>query len=113
MIRTLALAGLIALPVAVWGLPTRAHNAPSGWAYDGSCCSTRDCMPIPTEAVTTAPDGYRVELPPGLHPFAPGGISLLIPYDSPKLRPSGDNLYHLCITPAGGVPCLYQPPQGF
>ena len=62
--KALALAGLALLAWAFLATWSEAHDAPTGWRYDASCCSNRDCAEIPSHAVQERPDGYHVTLQP-------------------------------------------------
>ncbi|MBS9476195.1 hypothetical protein [Ancylobacter radicis] len=82
-------------------LPAAAHQAPGGWSYDMACCSGQDCRPVEPGEVTASPNGYEV---------APTGE--VVPFNSPKVRPSGDGAMHRCMH--GGVTtaptiCIYVP----
>lgn len=95
-------------------LPAHAHTAASGWAYDMSCCSTQDCTAVPDGRVTAGPDGWQVSLQPGDHPFAPDGMSVVVPYADKRNRVSGDDLFHICIGRiTRNILCVYAPPMGF
>ena len=77
-----------------------AHQAPSGWTYDATCCSNRDCAELP-EAETPKPlDGGDWRLTTGE----------IVPRDKVKFSPDGK--FHLCRWNAtGAVLCLYVPPS--
>lgn len=99
---------LIAAIGAAW-----AHQAPSGWQYDHACCSNRDCAPVPARMIRATPDGLRVAIPAGAHPFVTGDdLVEIVPYADPRLRPSGDGDHHACISPSRRVLCIYLPPGG-
>lgn len=76
--------------------------------YDPACCDNRDCRPIPGEAVTITPQGYRVQ-----H----DGIDQTVPFHD--ALPSRDAGWHICITIDGARirrigkgTCLYAPLGG-
>ncbi|GAB4071706.1 hypothetical protein KHC28_00210 [Ancylobacter sonchi] len=78
-----------------------AHEAPSGWSYDYSCCASFDCHPALAGDIEITPNG--------LHVPASGET---IPYSDPRVKPSGDGAMHRCSY--GGVPsaktiCIYVP----
>jgi hypothetical protein len=113
----MAASAILTLALATCAL---AHEAPSGWRYDGDCCSSLDCAELPPGAVTLEGSaGYRVRLAPGQHPMAPAGGEWLVPHDrrmtshsaAPAIRPSGDEHYHGCIL-GGALRCLYVPHGG-
>jgi hypothetical protein len=87
------------------------HSAPSGWAYDPTCCSGYDCAPAPVGSVTATPEGWRVQIEPGDHPMVrilP--LDEVVPYSDPRILPSGDSLFHACVSGArGAILCLYVP----
>ena len=76
---------------------TQAHD----W-YPYSCCSDRDCHPVPPEAVQFTPTGWRVRT-----------TGETIPFD--KTRFSPDGRYHICSRggkPDGKTICLFTPGSG-
>jgi hypothetical protein len=85
--------------------PAGAHQAPTGWTYDGSCCSNADCYQAPAGDVKETPQGYVLS------------TGEAIPYSDPRIKRSRDEFFHEC-KPAG-VPrgkhsyCLYVPDRGF
>ncbi len=101
-----------------------AHQAPSGWKYPMECCHSetqRDCYPVPLKYIHETEEGYRVELPPGVHPNLPNGGSHLYGWDAvydgkPKIRDSGDNEWHVCArnlyVDSPSWFCLYKPNGG-
>ena len=109
-------AAAILAAIAALTLPAAAHQAPSGFAYDASCCSGQDCAPVPNDAIREAPGGYAVRIRPGSHPFVPEGSSPLeafVPHGDSRIRPSGDGGKHACVSPSRYVLCVYLPPSGF
>jgi hypothetical protein len=100
----------IVAAVAWWAVPARGHEAPAGWSYDPACCSDYDCAPIPASAVSLAPDGWRLRLAPGQHPFVRAPLDAVVPFGDHRLRRSGDGGWHACISPTTGrVLCVYEP----
>ena len=94
-------------------LIAHAHQAPSGWEYDLACCHNRDCAPIRASAVRAGPDGLTITVRGGTHMMVPAGETFTetVPYRDPRVKPSGDDDWHVCII-AGRIRCLYQPPGG-
>lgn len=93
-----------------------AHEAPSGWAYSDRCCSSRDCAPVPTEAVREAPGGYTVLIQPHEHPMLRGAevpARAFFPHGDDRIQPSGDQQRHACVGRGGTVFCVYLPASGF
>jgi len=95
----------VALLFLVFGYPSLAHEAPTGWTYDVSCCSTMDCREVPNSWVDEQASGITMR---------PTGE--LIPTGSHKIRQSKDDRWHWC-TRSGkdDTPtiCIYRPLRGF
>ena len=79
-----------------------AHEAPSGWSYDGWCCSDEDCHPLPAGAVIPTDAGWLI--------VSSGRV---VPYDASQVRQSGDSQFHICEPAQGMIRCLYVPDMGF
>jgi hypothetical protein len=98
MIRLIAIASLF-LSTAAFG-----HDAPTGWSYPFSCCSTNDCREVSDASVKETAAGY----------IASNGET--IPYTDKRIRNSPDGKFHLC-TVAGEentrAICLFVPPRSF
>ena len=73
--------------------PAAAHS----W-YEPSCCSSRDCMPVPAGTVTWTKEGWHVTLEQHEHVFATGPIDEVIPHDDPRIRQSLDGNAHVCLS---------------
>lgn len=112
---------LLALALIAWALIAPAqvdHFGPDHW-YDASCCSGRDCAPIPMRAVTITPEGYHVRLTSADHPHVPEGVVLERVFRDAEIRLSQDGQYHACVaifedywgnaasTTDGFIRCLY------
>lgn len=85
-----------------------AHMAVSGWQYDASCCSGKDCVMIPADRVEFKDPKYIIKLKEGDHPFAntePKEVH------EKQVKVSGDQNYHLCAS-RYSVYCLYVPGGG-
>jgi hypothetical protein len=109
MVRVLLFLAFLSVPMAAL-----AHS----W-YSQSCCSDKDCAPIPADAVIETSGGWIVELAPGDHPMvATYPFSEFVPFDSALTSQDGD--YHACVraetpspmTPTERVICLYVPNPG-
>lgn len=48
----------IALLLAMTASGAVAHDAPSGWSYDRSCCSQIDCREVPASYLRETSAGY-------------------------------------------------------
>ena len=84
----------------VWAFPGEAHQAVKGWHYDQACCNDRDCKQIHRTAVRATSEGYVWK-------------GHLFPYNSTKLRHSGDEHFHGCQNPKSKIfYCLYIPVGG-
>lgn len=105
---------LATLALSAAGLPSFAHQAPSGWTYEYACCGGNDCAPVRPEQVRVTRAGYVVTVPPGSHPqVGPDAhtLTVTIPYDG--VKPSQDGDYHLCLSASDKrVLCFYAPPGG-
>jgi hypothetical protein len=82
-----------------------AHEAPTGWQYDASCCSGIDCQQAPAGDVKETSEGYRLS------------TGEVIPYNDRRVKMSKDEFFHEC-KPAGDMSsprsfCLYVPPRGY
>ena len=111
MIRA-ALAAAVAVTLSI--LQAAAHE----W-YDPTCCSDRDCAPLPDGSVVATAAGWRVTVPAGGHPLLNTSFSQLVPYGSPLILRSKDEHFHGCImhgapedVPRPTLLCLYVPPFG-
>lgn len=107
-------AAAVASFVAAWSLAARAHTAPSGWRYDPECCGVMDCAPVPPGAVREAQGGYVVTLRAGDHPMVTdAGLVAAVPHGDPRIRVSGDEHRHVCVSATSvRVLCIYVPPGG-
>lgn len=74
----------------------RAHEAPSGWLYDGDCCGSADCFPIDNVMQIDGKYFYTTKL----------GSKAIVPQT--KMRRSKDSLTHACIH-QDILWCLYVP----
>jgi hypothetical protein len=106
------LAGAIALAAAAWVALAHAHQAPSGWAYDPECCSDLDCAPVPESAVVEATGGYSVRLAPGQHPMVRTPLAAFLAHGDSRIRVSGDEHRHACVSSSGRLLCIYVQPGG-
>lgn len=95
--------------LAVWTAwatsPVRAHEADTGFRYDGACCSDKDCRPADPGEVKEAPGGWLV---------VPSGI--FIPHGDLRLHDAPDGRFHVCNRLAGDRAsppwCVYVPSFG-
>ena len=101
--------------IALACLPVLAHNAPSGWAYDPTCCSGYDCAPAPAGSVKATPEGWRVIIQPGEHPMVEGvPLDEVVPFNDPRILLSGDDQFHACVSGyRQAILCLYVPEGQF
>lgn len=100
--RTALVVAAFLMLVYVLAKPALAHS----W-YSYECCNDRDCRPIPFDAVTVTPNGYRV----------PSGD--VIPFSSTKIKPTPaedvEQRFHWCSvagSDTGHTLCLYVPQGG-
>ena len=83
-------AALVACSISLFAMHrARAHS----W-YDGDCCGTMDCHPVPATEVE--------EIEPGVWKHIPTGFT----FKGPNVRPSRDADYHVCINYGRGL-CIY------
>lgn len=111
----------VALPILIAGLvasivlilaaclllarEAKAHEAPTGWSFDISCCSNRDCGEVPPEWISEGPNGVTVK---------PTGE--LLSYGDTRLKQSKDERTYWCRPPGDPNPktiCVYLPVKGF
>lgn len=95
---------VLALVLFAAAVPAAAHDAPIGWSYDSSCCSTIDCRQVPGSYVRETADGYFMTK-----------TRETISYGDKRIKVSPDGLWHWCTydgTDDAGTICLYVPPRG-
>ena len=97
----------IVLPavLALTPLVAAAHDAPSGWQYDQSCCSGLDCRQISAADLRERPDGYFITI---------GNV--VVPYGDKRIRNSPDGYVHWCTINGRNdsrTVCLYVPPRSY
>lgn len=70
--------------------------------YSPTCCSDKDCEPIPDTAVSIQADGYHVKYVGslGFH------VNVIVPFN--KAHPSQDEHFHGCSS-SDRFLCLYAP----
>ena len=91
--------------IAIFPLAAAAHEAPTGWTYDYSCCSSYDCRQIVSAWVEVTKEGYLA-----------GPKKELIPFGDKRIKQSKDEFYHLCTVSGRddtAVLCLYVPLNAF
>jgi len=103
---------LVVLAILLFASSAQSHIAPAsstqpfGWMYDPSCCSIRDCAPMPPGEIVATEQGWRVE-----------STGEVIPYTSSKIKRSRDDLFHRCAISGDFTRktslCLYVPDMGF
>lgn len=98
-----AVIAVLALMAAYVGVKAAAAHS---W-YPWNCCNDRDCRPVPFDAVTVTPTGYRV----------PSGE--VIPFSSTKIKPTPpedvEQRFHWCSvagSDTGHTLCLFVPQGG-
>lgn len=89
--------------------------------YRWGCCGGHDCATwkIRPGSISAEPTGYRVRLTlpeaRAINPHSQAPIDGLVVW--PRVQPSEDGNWHLCIMPysrtpeAGGIFCLFAPPS--
>lgn len=104
----LALASLFPASVA-------SHDAPTGWSYGSNCCSNYDCRPVAAAPGDPHHTIWVEELRGGYVIHFPDGREEPVRHDSPKLKLSQDDGYHVCTSQGkddGRLICLYVPDRG-
>lgn len=90
-----------------------AHQAPTGWSYDSSCCNTTDCRQVLGPDDPRDPTKVRIrETRLGYVIEKVGAEEELIEFGSKKIRESKDGFYHWCSHGGRddtGSLCLYIP----
>ena len=83
-----------------------AHEAPTGWKYPWSCCSSMDCQEVQSSAVLEKPEGYVIQF-----------TGEVVGYQDKRVKDSPDGEYHWCAhqagIDAGHTICLFVPPKSF
>jgi hypothetical protein len=85
--------------------PVSAHQAPSGWTYPFSCCSTYDCRMVTSKSVSERPEGYVI-----------AKTGEIIGYKDKRIKYSPDGDYHWCSVAGADnsrTICLFVPPRSF
>jgi hypothetical protein len=104
-LASLILSANLALPLLA-ASPARAHDAPTGWTYPWSCCSSMDCKEVAPKAISERPEGYVVN-----------STGEVVAYADKRVKDSPDGEYHWCAhqagIDAGHTICLFVPPKGF
>lgn len=90
---------------------SEAHDAPSGWSYDVSCCNTTDCRPVEVHST-----GIKVvEVIEGWKVTRPSGKEELVLRADTRIKESKDEHYHVCTSAGheeGFLICIYVPFRG-
>jgi hypothetical protein len=91
------------------------HDAPSGWTYDGKCCSGYDCRPVdgPGPRHHTI-QVYENNMGDYVVDFDSGRSETILRNDA-RVNRSRDGNYHICTTQGkddGRILCLYVPTPG-
>lgn len=115
MVLAVLIMAFIMVAASAWLSEAEAHQAPTGWTFDGWCCSgnsvTGDCQQVPSENITPIPGGVQLTLRPGDHPrvTAPQTYQM----EQSKVRHSPDGRTYACLYPdQKTLRCLYLPPMG-
>lgn len=96
---------LLLISVAACPTSVGAHDAPSGWAYDASCCSSIDCREISSSNLTEGPTGYLIAI-----------SNETVPYGDKRIKDSPDGHVHWCTVNGrddARTICLYVPPRSY
>lgn len=103
--RRALLAGLLALA----GGRAEAH-----WRYEYLCCAENDCAAVDDEAVKDEGERVIVTIAPGSHPMWPADGRAPGRFETTRaqLRKPVDTRWHVCLSPAGNLLCVYPPLRG-
>jgi hypothetical protein len=93
-----AFVAILALAVAAFFWPARAHDTGKGWSYPWECCADNDCAAIAADRVRPAPGGYIID---GKFHVAQA-----------EVRHSPDGAYHACFPKPDVLKCFWAPPSG-
>lgn len=93
-----------------------AHQAPTGWSFDGWCCNgdghSGDCQQIPQSSVRPVKGGYQITLRPGDHGMVTRNH--VFTKTQSEVRNAPDGQYYACLYPTEDTPrCFYAPAMGF
>ena len=96
--------------------PAAAHEAISGFKYDGFCCNgdnhTGDCQMISTRNVRVVQGGYEIIIGPGDHRLITRRHDFVV--GQSEARRSEDSEYHLCLYPnEDTLRCFYAPDMSY
>lgn len=75
---------MLAFMAAVFPMPLRAHEAPSGWSYPWQCCSNQDCRPVACDTLEEIEGGKVRDIENGQT------------YERNMVQSSGDAKCHVC-----------------
>lgn len=81
------------------------HESPTGWLFDPSCCSNRDCGEVPADWITEGANGITI---------VPTGE--LLSYADTRVKKSQDEHTYWCRPPGNPNPktiCVYLPAKAF
>jgi len=97
--------GVAAAALFVGSFDAPAHEAPLGWNYPLSCCSSYDCKQVSAGVVKESPQGYVID------------TGEVVAYSDKRVRQSPDGEFHWCAhqagVDAGRTICLFVPTRGF
>lgn len=92
------MAGVVAF-VCVFSL--FIYGASAHGPYEPSCCSDRDCAPVPDATVTETPEGFTLN-----------DTGEFVARTSSRVRRPLNEEYHLCRSPSGLLLCIYPKYRG-
>ena len=104
---------LLAAMIDGWMGFVWAHDAPSGWSYDVTCCNTLDCRPADGPETKVRHHPVKIEEVTGGYRIST--TQEVVPWNDKRIRESKDGDYHVCTTngaDSGRALCIYVPMRG-
>jgi hypothetical protein len=116
MWTTLATAAIVAATALALLLITAASTKTQAhWRYSAACCSDVDCAPVPDSAVHETGSTITLHIAPGQHPMwgKDRPAAFVGELHRSALQPPLDGRWHVCLSPAGTLLCVYPPARSF
>ena len=86
--------------LAIFIVPSLAHEAPSGWVYPPACCNNGDCAPLDAKRIKETAEGFLID------------GKYIVKRSDAKLSPDG--IFHACFPWQNRGPnCFWYPPNSY